>query len=111
MKRYLISMGIRTVCVVLAVIVDGPLRWLFVAGAVLLPYVAVVMANVVGEPRQTPIARPALSRTALPGSAEGPGRPAQIYIPEPQSSSMSAHVPAAGSSERVIRDPPGRKAD
>jgi hypothetical protein len=45
-RRYLISMAIRTACVVGAV-VSGPglLRWLLVAGAVLLPYVAVVMAN------------------------------------------------------------------
>lgn len=43
--RYLISMGIRTVCFVAAVIASGPLRWIFVAGAVLLPYVAVILAN------------------------------------------------------------------
>jgi len=43
--RYLISMGIRTVCFVGAVIATGPLRWVLVAGAVLLPYFAVVLAN------------------------------------------------------------------
>jgi type IV secretory pathway TrbD component len=45
-KRYLLSMAVRTVCVVLAVVADGFLRWGFIAGAVILPYVAVVMANV-----------------------------------------------------------------
>ena len=45
-KRYLISMGIRTVCFVGAVAVgDGWLRWVLVAGALVLPYIAVVMAN------------------------------------------------------------------
>jgi hypothetical protein len=44
-KRYAISMGIRTVCFVSAVIVDGPLRWVLVAGALLLPYTSVVLAN------------------------------------------------------------------
>ena len=45
-RRYLISMAIRTACVVGAVAVGtGILRWLLVAGAVLLPYVAVVFAN------------------------------------------------------------------
>ncbi|MEJ7755724.1 MAG: DUF3099 domain-containing protein [Nocardioidaceae bacterium] len=29
-RRYLISMGIRTVCFVCAVIATGPLRWFFV---------------------------------------------------------------------------------
>jgi hypothetical protein len=45
-RRYLISMGIRTVCFVAAVIVrDGWLMWVLIAGALVLPYVAVVMAN------------------------------------------------------------------
>jgi hypothetical protein len=44
-NRYLLSMAIRTACVVLAVVFDGYLRWGFIVGAVLLPYVAVVMAN------------------------------------------------------------------
>ncbi len=44
--RYLISMGVRTVCFLGAVMVGpGPLRWVLLAGAVFLPYVAVVMAN------------------------------------------------------------------
>ena len=44
-RRYLISMGIRTVCFVGAVLADGVLRWVLVAAAVLLPYVSVVFAN------------------------------------------------------------------
>ncbi len=43
--RYLMSMGIRTVCFVLAIVTDGPLRWMLVAAAVFLPYIAVVLAN------------------------------------------------------------------
>jgi hypothetical protein len=39
-------MGIRMACVVAAVFVGpGWLRWLAIAGAVFLPYIAVVMAN------------------------------------------------------------------
>ncbi len=44
-RRYLISMAIRTVCFIGAILASGWLRWTLVAGAVLLPYVAVVMAN------------------------------------------------------------------
>ena len=45
-KRYLFSMGLRTVCFVAAIVVGpGWLRWVLVAGALILPYVAVVMAN------------------------------------------------------------------
>jgi Flp pilus assembly protein TadB len=50
-KRYIVTMGIRTLCflavAVLAITHFGPtwLPWIFVIGAVVLPYVAVVMAN------------------------------------------------------------------
>ena len=50
-KRYVLTMGVRTLCFVavalLAITHAGPgwLPWIFVAGAVVLPYVAVVMAN------------------------------------------------------------------
>jgi hypothetical protein len=45
-KRYMISMGIRTACFVAAILVGpGWFRWVLVAAAFVLPYVAVVMAN------------------------------------------------------------------
>jgi hypothetical protein len=45
-RRYVISMSIRTVCFIAAVAVGpGWLRWVLVAAALLLPYVAVVLAN------------------------------------------------------------------
>jgi hypothetical protein len=46
MRRYLISMAIRTTCVVACVLSIGHWwTWLFAAGAVFLPYIAVVAAN------------------------------------------------------------------
>ena len=39
-------MAIRTACFIGAVVVDGWVRWVLVVGAFILPYVAVVMANV-----------------------------------------------------------------
>ncbi len=44
-KKYLVSMAIRTACVLAAIVVPGWPKWLFIAGAVVLPYLAVVMAN------------------------------------------------------------------
>ncbi|GAA4576252.1 hypothetical protein GCM10023193_76780 [Planotetraspora kaengkrachanensis] len=48
---YLIKMGIRLVCLILAVAVPAPwpVKALLVAGAVLLPYLAVVGANQRGQ--------------------------------------------------------------
>ncbi len=44
-RRYLISMAIRTICFILAVVLPSPIRWLALLGAVTLPYFAVVIAN------------------------------------------------------------------
>ena len=46
-RRYVISMAVRTVCFVLAVVFRHvqPLMWAFIVASFLLPYVAVVMAN------------------------------------------------------------------
>lgn len=44
-RRYFITMGVRTVCFLLALVTPSPWLWFFVAGAAILPYVAVVLAN------------------------------------------------------------------
>lgn len=44
-RRYLIQMGIRVICFIGAVVIDHPVRWALLAGAVVLPYIAVLLAN------------------------------------------------------------------
>ncbi|NLE96879.1 MAG: DUF3099 domain-containing protein [Propionibacterium sp.] len=44
-KRYAITMGIRTVCFLLFLVVPGYWKVLALAGAALLPIIAVVLAN------------------------------------------------------------------
>ena len=44
-RRYFISMMIRTLCFILTVILPSPYRWVTLIGAVLLPYISVVVAN------------------------------------------------------------------
>ena len=66
-KRYLISMSLRTACVLLAIVVPGWPRWVFITGAVRLPYLAVVAANATRSRRgvgPTPV--PVPSQMALP---------------------------------------------
>ena len=76
--RYLFSMAVRTVCVVLCIVVPGPLRWVFAVGAIALPYIAVVAANTVGERRERPLRPPPpLARQGLTGPA------AQAPVPHP----------------------------
>ncbi|MDO8731197.1 MAG: DUF3099 domain-containing protein [Actinomycetota bacterium] len=44
-RRYLVSMGIRTVCLIAAIVTPGWPRVVLIAAAVSLPYLAVVIAN------------------------------------------------------------------
>ena len=44
-RRYFYSMMVRTACFILTVILPSPFRWFALAGAVFLPYIAVVVAN------------------------------------------------------------------
>lgn len=70
-------MGIRTTCFLLAIIFSGWPRWVLIAGAVLLPYVAVVVANAGREPSPGP--PNTLMETIPPQLDSGPERTA----PEP----------------------------
>lgn len=45
MIKYAVAMGIRMVCIVLIFVVDGWFKLVAVAGAVFLPWIAVVIAN------------------------------------------------------------------
>jgi hypothetical protein len=76
-KRYLVSMAIRTACVLLAIVVPGWPRWVFLAGAVALPYLAVVAANAGRNRRGGPPPAPVTVHTRmLPAGPTGPGQPA-----------------------------------
>jgi len=44
-RRYFISMMIRTACFILTVLLPSPYRWIALAGALTLPYIAVIAAN------------------------------------------------------------------
>jgi hypothetical protein len=70
--RYLMSMGIRTLCFVGAFFTGGVLRWVLVAGAVFLPYVAVVVANAADRRRSA--APEAFTVEPRPMLGAGPGR-------------------------------------
>src|SRR5690349_3653854 len=78
-KRYLVAMGFRTVCFVAAIFVTPIwLRVVLIVGALVLPYVAVVMANA-GTTKSDGFALldgPSGARQLPPGDGSGtpPGR-------------------------------------
>lgn len=67
-RRYLVQMTIRVVCFLGAVVVDHWTRWVLLAGAVVLPYVAVVLANAGSGPGEDP------GTFVEPRHLEGPAR-------------------------------------
>jgi DUF3099 family protein len=74
-RRYLISMGVRTVCFVLAVVSIGHwFLWLFLAASFVLPYIAVVMANAGAstDPGHLDLVPPDPNRPALEGGPTPP---------------------------------------
>jgi hypothetical protein len=82
--RYLIMMGIRVACFALMVFVRpyGWYTWLFCIAAVLLPYIAVVLANV-GQESKTPAAvDPERALPAAPTVAPEPESPTVIRVSE-----------------------------
>jgi hypothetical protein len=61
MIKYTIAMSLRFVCFFVALAMSFPPSWwtlIPVAGAVILPYIAVVVANTVVQPRVADVERP-----------------------------------------------------
>ena len=49
-RRYVLSMAVRTICFLAAVVTPSPWRWILLSAAVVLPHIAVVAANGGREP-------------------------------------------------------------
>lgn len=58
MMKYTIAMSVRVLCIVALLFAQGWWLVVFAAGAILLPYVAVVIANVHADPRGATVVRP-----------------------------------------------------
>jgi hypothetical protein len=90
-RRYIISMSVRTVSVLLTVLlwnVERPLAWATLVLGALLPYVAVVMAN---------------------AGRESPPKPPSSYIPPPVRPELTAGDDAGEEAEPVperVTEPP-----
>jgi Protein of unknown function (DUF3099) len=67
-SRYLVMMGIRIACFILMVVITpyGWYTWVFGAAACVLPYFAVVLANVGSDVARTAVVNP---ERALPATA------------------------------------------
>jgi xanthine/uracil permease len=58
MIRYLVANGVRVVCIIAAVFLQGWLQLAAIVAAAILPYIAVVTANVVTHRPEATVMRP-----------------------------------------------------
>lgn len=77
---YLLQMGIRVVCFIGAVAIDHWARWIMLAGAVVLPYIAVLLANAGRAGESDPGTY--LESPSLPGRPQDPTPRPQDPAPE-----------------------------
>ncbi|RXZ70712.1 DUF3099 domain-containing protein [Agromyces albus] len=74
MIKYSVAMSIRVLCIVAMLFAQGWWLVVFAAGAIFLPYIAVVLANVGGPTRAPEVLRPGnLVPTTPPGPSAVPG--------------------------------------
>ncbi len=99
MRKYFIMMSVRVVCFVLMVVIT-PYGWhtgILAVGAVLLPYLAVVVANVGSDGRDVKAVPPERQLMAAAEVPPAPARPDIIRIQEsPASTAASTPPPTDG---------------
>lgn len=80
-RRYALTMGIRTVCFLLMALVQplGWWTWVFAAAAVFLPYIAVVYANAGSDSTPSSVESPVSQLEAPRASASRPA-PAEPHV-------------------------------
>lgn len=95
MTKYFIMMSVRVVCFVLMVVIT-PYGWhtgILAVGAVLLPYVAVVVANVRSDSRPVRAVPPGRELEASAPPADAPEPESIIRITETKPESQSRPAP------------------
>ena len=76
-RRYTITMAFRTACFIAMVFVPGPMRWVLFACALVLPYIAVILANQANQRTQTRRAS-SLDVADRPQLTTGPSEPGAV---------------------------------
>jgi len=102
-------MGIRTICVIGAIFIPGWPRWVLIAGAVVLPYLAVVIANSGGsrkgkaptDVRPQPVAALPASGAALEGVVIVPDDDAEDGFSSNDRGDTGFHDPASPHTSKV----------
>lgn len=95
-RNYLIMMGIRVLCFVGLLFAPGNTKWVLLAGAVVLPYIAVLVVNQ-GDQRhhrpepQQPVSAPVAESEPLPAVAAGDDVIEGEVVPDGPRPALTAH--------------------
>ncbi|MCT9868021.1 DUF3099 domain-containing protein [Paenarthrobacter aurescens] len=81
MIKYAVAMGIRMVCIILIFVVDGWFKVIAIAGAVFLPWIAVVIAN--GNDKAEDHSESLLDDVAVPEIERSPQQEEQEPVDAP----------------------------
>lgn len=71
-RRYLLAMSFRIVCFIAMIFVPGVLRWILLGCAVIIPYLAVVVANAANREQSEPQSFGHPEPEPAPAITEGP---------------------------------------
>ena len=96
--RYLLMMGVRVVCFILMVVITpyGWYTWVLAAGAVFIPYIAVVLANVGADGRRPEAVNPERALPAAPTVHPAPADTGVIRIAEAHRLDQGPHSSTPG---------------
>lgn len=112
MIKYTIAMSIRVACIFAMLFAQGWWLVVFAAGAIFLPYVAVVLANVSGPSRDSEVLRPG---GLVPMAPHAPGPDAEAAGPAtptaPASEARESGDGAPGASAPHSPGDPGDSGD
>lgn len=98
-RRYAITMAFRTACFIAMIFVPGVLRWVLFAGAVFLPYVAVLLANQAHQRDQ-----------GTPVGGGGPGDEAAVTTGWDRAQLTSSQIISGDVEDEASHEPGGRVA-
>lgn len=115
MIKYTVAMSIRVLCIFAMLFAQGWWLVVFAAGAIFLPYVAVVLANVGGPTRAPQVLRPGNllpttppSPSAVPGTGDAPSTADSPTTSEPPTAAESPTTDASGSNQEPDDERGGR---
>ena len=116
MIKYTIAMSIRVACIFAMLFAQGWWLVVFAAGAILLPYVAVVLANVSGPSRDSEVLRPGglVPTTPPPNLSGSQGEGPDVPPAEPttrQDPGPDGEADAGAGARHPDREPEGPPHD